>query len=41
MEQVYLVGKNLGIIVPYRDRAQHLQLFVPHTAAFSRALQNM
>ncbi len=30
--------KNLGIIVPYRDRAQHLQAFLPHLAAyFSRS----
>jgi hypothetical protein len=28
------VAKNLGIIVPYRDRAEHLQVFVPHIAAF-------
>ena len=28
------MAKNLGIIVPYRDRAEHLQLFVPHIAAF-------
>jgi hypothetical protein len=42
MEQVYLVEKNLGIIVPYRDRADHLQLFVPHIAAFfSRDAKNV
>jgi hypothetical protein len=36
------VGKNLGIIVPYRDRAKHLQLFVPHIAAFfSRAAKHV
>jgi len=28
------MAKNLAIIVPYRDRAEHLQLFVPHIAAF-------
>jgi hypothetical protein len=28
------VAKNLGIVVPYRDRAEHLQLFVPQIAAF-------
>lgn len=28
------MAKNLGIIVPYRHRAEHLQLFVPHIAAF-------
>ena len=33
-EASYLVEKNLGIVVPYRDRAEHLQLFVPHVAAF-------
>jgi N-terminal domain of galactosyltransferase/N-terminal region of glycosyl transferase group 7 len=32
------VKRNLGIIVPYRDRAEHLRLFIPHIAAFfSRA----
>ena len=28
------MAKNLGIIVPYRDRAQHLRIFLPHIAAF-------
>jgi len=32
------MAKNLGIIAPYRDRAQHLEIFVPHIVAFfSRA----
>jgi N-terminal domain of galactosyltransferase/N-terminal region of glycosyl transferase group 7 len=28
------VAKNLGIIVPYRDRTEHMRVFVPHIAAF-------
>lgn len=36
------MAKNLAIIVPYRDRAQHLQIFVPHIAAFfSRAARDI
>lgn len=32
------MANDLGIIVPYRDRDEHLQMFVPHMAAFfSRA----
>src|ERR1700733_2400544 len=33
---------NLGIIVPYRDRTDHLNIFVPHIAAFfSRAAKEV
>jgi hypothetical protein len=33
--------KNLSIIVPYRDRAEHLQTLIPHLAAFfSRAARD-
>jgi N-terminal domain of galactosyltransferase/N-terminal region of glycosyl transferase group 7 len=36
------MAKNLAIIVPFRDRAQHLQVFVPHIAAFfSRAAKDI
>jgi len=36
------MAKNLGIVVPYRDRAQHLQILVPHLAAFfSRAAKDI
>src|SRR5262249_50757074 len=30
--------KNLAIVVPYRDRAEHMKYFIPHVGAFfSRA----
>ena len=36
------MAKNLAIIVPYRDRAEHLQIFVPYiTAFFSRVASDM
>jgi hypothetical protein len=42
MKRFDLMAKNLGIVVPYRDRAEHLQLFVPHIAAFfSRAAKHV
>jgi hypothetical protein len=27
-------GRRLAIIVPYRDRSQHLATFVPHIVAY-------
>lgn len=35
------MAKNLAIIIPYRDRAEHLKVLVPHLAAFfSRAAKD-